>query len=332
MASSLRTQLKNEPISDTQDEGSQDHPIHGERATESAVRDNDDRIFTSSALTGTPFHLASFEELSTQSTILGSDKLHTDSPLFDKSEVFYEVTGEDRRIAQPKLDAKLHRGFFKVDDKWTTYRRNYFSVGVTVSFPSFPQDIQNGLYVQHGGEELRRIHAFSVKVSASVHGKDGESRRLIQHGPKRVRNSVGAPEEIFWFPHTISTTGEEAASRSEESNIPRNVELPENNAGDSRLFSHTFERILFERATSNNGKRKSQQQYFNLVIELNAQISGGENSQGLHWLKIARITSEPIIVRGRSPGHYKDGRRDNHDSIRHGGDDMMALPIIALGE
>ncbi|GLA57522.1 hypothetical protein AtubIFM55763_000891 [Aspergillus tubingensis] len=333
MDSSLRTQFKNEPISDTQDEGSQGHPIHGERATESAVRDNDDRIFTSSALTGTPFHLASFEELSTQSTLLGSDKLHTDSPLFDKSEVFYEVTGEDRHIAQPRLDAKLHGRFFKVNDKWTAYRHDYFAVGFTVSFP---QDIQKGLYVQHGGEELQRIHGFSVKVSASVHGKDGESRRLTQHGPKRVRNSAKAPEEIFWFPHTISTTGQEAATGSEETNIPRNVELPENNAGDSRTFSHTFERIQFERATSNDGKRKSQQQYFNIMIELNAQISGGENSRALHWLRIARITSEPIIVRGRSPGHYKDGRRDNHDSIRHGGDDMgldspMALPIISLG-
>ena len=103
------------------------------------------------------------------------------------------------------------------------------------------------------------------------------------------------------------------------------------------FFSHTFERIQFERATLNNGKKESRQQYFNIVIELNAQTSGGENSQGLHWLRIARITSEPIIVRGRSPGHYKDGRRDNHDSIRHGGDDMgldnaMALPIIALGQ
>ncbi|GLB23292.1 meiosis-specific transcription factor ndt80 [Aspergillus tubingensis] len=299
MDSSLRTQFKNEPISDTQDEGSQGHPIRGERATESAVRDNDDRIFTNSALTGTPFHLSSFEELSTQSTILGSDKLHTDIPLFDKSEVFYEVTGEDRHIAQPRLDAKLHGRFFKVNDKWTAYRHDYFAVGFTVSFP---QDIQKGLYVQHGGEDLQRIHGFAVKVSASVHGKDGESRRLIQHGPKRVRNSAKAPEEIFWFPHTISTTGQEAATGSEETNIPRNVELPENNAGDSRTFSHTFERIQFERATSNDGKRKSQQQYFNIMIELNAQISGGENSQGLHWLKIARITSEPIIVRGRSPG------------------------------
>ncbi|TPR05274.1 ribonuclease family protein [Aspergillus niger] len=302
MDSSLSIPVKDESLSHTLYEASspyltthQQGPTQGD-LTDSVVRNNDNRNFISSLSTKSPFHLASSEDRSTQSAPLGSDQRHTDSPLFAKPEVFYEVTGSDRYVAQPILDAKLRKGFFEVNGKWTLYHRNYFSVECAVSFP---RDIENGLYIQRGRAELQQIHGFSVKLLAS---KDGEIRELVQHTPKRVRKREAASEEIIWFPLIANATGREAADRSEEVNIPRNVKSSNNNAGESRLFSHTFERIQFEKATPDNIKRRSQKQHFNLVIELNAQISGGEPDRNLHWLRIARQTSEPFIIRGQPAG------------------------------
>jgi hypothetical protein len=50
------------------------------------------------------------------------------------------------------------------------------------------------------------------------------------------------------------------------------------------------------------------------VVELSADVSrAGESAQ---WVKIATKQSEPMVVRGRSPGHYKDnGRRDSTTSM-----------------
>ncbi|GKZ58076.1 hypothetical protein AnigIFM49718_003884 [Aspergillus niger] len=329
MDSILSIQVKDEPLSHTLYEASspyltthQQGPTEGD-LTDSVVRNNDNRNFISSLSSKSPFHLASSEDRSTQSAPLGSDQRHTDSPLFAKPEVFYEVTGSDRYVAQPILDAKLRKGFFEVNGKWTLYNRNYFSVECAVSFP---REIENGLYIQRGGAELQQIHGFSVRLLAS---KDGENCKLVQHTPRRVRKREAASEEIIWFPLIANATGREAADRSEEVNIPRNVKLSNNNAGESRLFSHTFERIQFEKATPDYIKRRSQKQHFNLVIELNAQISGGEPDRNLHWLRIARQTSEPFIIRGQPAGHCKGGRRGDHTSIFYGGDGMRRGSLTA---
>ncbi|QKX58893.1 uncharacterized protein TRUGW13939_06021 [Talaromyces rugulosus] len=71
---------------------------------------------------------------------------------------------------------------------------------------------------------------------------------------------------------------------------------------------HKFNYIRFQTATGFNGKRRAQQQY-NLVVELYAEIIpvGSRESQ---WIKIAQRLSHPLVVRGQSPGHYKDGRPD----------------------
>jgi meiosis-specific transcription factor NDT80 len=76
--------------------------------------------------------------------------------------------------------------------------------------------------------------------------------------------------------------------------------------------SHTFERIQFQKATANNGKRRAQQQYFHVVVELFADVGRHGDPQ---WIKIATSQSHPMVVRGRSPGHYKDNRRDSATSM-----------------
>lgn len=61
---------------------------------------------------------------------------------------------------------------------------------------------------------------------------------------------------------------------------------------------HVFERIQFKSATANNGRRRAVQQFFHLVLELWCDVIGRDR------LKIAERVSEPVVVRGRSPGHY----------------------------
>jgi meiosis-specific transcription factor NDT80 len=53
------------------------------------------------------------------------------------------------------------------------------------------------------------------------------------------------------------------------------------------------------------------------VVELSADVS--RTGESPHWVKIATKQSEPVVVRGRSPGHYKDNeRRDSTASMTVG--------------
>jgi hypothetical protein len=62
----------------------------------------------------------------------------------------------------------------------------------------------------------------------------------------------------------------------------------------------TFERMQFKTATANNGKRRAAQQYYEIVLDLYANTSQGKQ------IKVASCVSSPLVVRGRSPGHYAD--------------------------
>jgi hypothetical protein len=61
---------------------------------------------------------------------------------------------------------------------------------------------------------------------------------------------------------------------------------------------HTFERIHFQKATANNGKRRAQQEFFHVVVELWADVGRMGVSERI---EIATRHSAQIVVRGRSP-------------------------------
>jgi len=73
---------------------------------------------------------------------------------------------------------------------------------------------------------------------------------------------------------------------------------------------YIFQRIQFQKATANNGKRRAQQQTYNLIVELQAEVYNPLDGKS-RWVHIARRQSHAMVVRGRSPGHYKDNRRDS---------------------
>ncbi|KAL4807197.1 hypothetical protein BDV18DRAFT_114291 [Aspergillus unguis] len=240
-------------------------------------------------------------------------------PFHDTNPLYHVFTGN--QMVRPEIGAKIHKGFFQVDDKWTCYRRNYFSISCSFSFHQSVHDP----YLKYEGRHAR-IHRFSMSISAIVNMQHNEVRELVQHTPKRDKQSERPPQRIVLQPSpstgmvpslgTTSTTGQHGfplLSQSSGMGIDYNNSYGGAPQQPQPPTQHTFERIQFQKATANNGKRRAQQQYYNLVVDLYAEI---ENSLGGNeWVKIARKLSYPMVVRGRSPGHYKDGRRDSSTSM-----------------
>ncbi|KAL4956169.1 hypothetical protein BDW69DRAFT_96144 [Aspergillus filifer] len=241
-----------------------------------------------------------------------------DAPPFHDTNPIHALYSSGNQLVQPEIAAKIHKGFFQVDDKWTCYRRNYFSISCSFSFPHSVQ----GPFLVKIDNRSERILQFAMSISAIVNGQHNEIRELVQHTPKRDKQSERQPQRVILQPAQttgmVPSLGSTSASGhpfslmsqpgmeqfSAYGGAPQQPQPP---------TQHTFERIQFQKATANNGKRRAQQQYYNLVVELYAEIA---NPHGItEWVKIARRLSHPMVVRGRSPGHYKDGRRDSSTSM-----------------
>ncbi|KAI9495671.1 hypothetical protein BDB00DRAFT_209936 [Zychaea mexicana] len=172
----------------------------------------------------------------------------------------------------------MDRGFFLADGKWTCYRRNYFQLTGT-------------FIVSHGGPfyvNKHRIRHFYFQLSARQLEADLQVK-LIQLTPKRDKGPQNDPPLLAIQPIIVSPP----------------FGTPPIVSGESAMATAaTFERIQFKSATANNGKKRASQQFFVLVLELLAEMDNGDR------MTVASAQSVPLVVRGRSPGHYADsGRR-----------------------
>ena len=242
-----------------------------------------------------------------------------EGPPFLETKVLKKVA-TSRQELQPDLSANFQKGFFQVDDKWTCYRRNYFHVACSFILKNHLAESPLYLTMNH---QLEPIVSFSVSISAktaSGSSQESEPRGLVQHTPKRNKESESTPER-----HLLQPASPQAFHHNGALNMPASaysgnqVSAPgaygsfDGSAQQSIPTSYTFERIQFQKATANNGKRRAQQQYFHIVVELSASIRSHGREQ---WVLIATKESEPVVVRGRSPGHYKDNvRRDSQTSM-----------------
>ena len=244
-------------------------------------------------------------------------------PPFDKTKVIYSIYTAKGAEVRAELHAKIDKGFFKADQDWTCYRRNYFSVATwyTLQPPCDPNS--EPLYLRRAGATSpERIHFFAVCITARVNGEDGKVIDLVQHTPKRDKGPTGQPEKQKLLPQGPGPVGiypDSAGNLSPGSQLTADYEGGYSTTGqpqNQRLA--TFDRIQFKNATANNGKRRAAQQYFHLVVELFAEVQSGQGSEG-QWIKIASRMSAPMVVRGRSPGHYSDDRRSSSTSMGPGG-------------
>jgi meiosis-specific transcription factor NDT80 len=250
-----------------------------------------------------------------------------DGPPFDDTKVIHPVITSRNHQLTPDIAASIQKGFFQVDGKWTCYRRNYFTVSCSFNFRTSSYDGQ--LYLQrHSNHQVEPVNQFAVSISAKTavmnNNQESEARALVQHTPKRDKATESIPGKATIQPAPTPSLASSAALSASghpyaNSQVSSSVLGDYNTAYSSTQHqtpptSHTFERIQFQKATANNGKRRAQQQYFHIVVELSADVSRAGESP--HWVKIATKQSEPMVVRGRSPGHYKDnGRRDSTTSM-----------------
>lgn len=198
---------------------------------------------------------------------------------------------------------------------------------------------------RNGQGQAEQIQAMAMTLTAAVDGAAGKSVDLVQHTPKRDKGPQSAIRMIRMAPVVTSGQGhldhhmfgntqnfpmqmahnapqsmpclplQTAPDPDEDRGSAHHVTADPHGGQSSAAFSgppsptstaYTFERIQFKSATANNGKRRAQQQYYHLIIELHADVRQPGADKPV-WVKIAQRTSAPVVVRGRSPSHYSEG-------------------------
>ncbi|KAH7350273.1 hypothetical protein BKA66DRAFT_292267 [Pyrenochaeta sp. MPI-SDFR-AT-0127] len=248
----------------------------------------------------------------------GGHTSSTETPPFNTQDTYGTITCEGTTVT-PNIDAKIEKGFFYSTDRvWTCYRRNYFAVNV--SFTLSPWISNARLYLDQGnGKPIEQIQSMAVSLAAAVDGTGGKSIELIQHTPKRDKGPQLSMKKELLTPTPPGKSHEHGGyglnSYHQSSTVP-GPQLPLQNDSDSSQqysptshanssFQHSFERIQFKSATANNGKRRAQQQYYHLIVELWANVQSSRDAEP-RWVKIASRCSQPVVVRGRSPSHYQN--------------------------
>ncbi|KAL8704911.1 MAG: hypothetical protein Q9201_001944 [Fulgogasparrea decipioides] len=235
----------------------------------------------------------------------------------------HRVIGANGTPIAVDIDARIDKGFFKSDQDWTCYRRNYFSVACSYTLKPYMSKLEPYCLQKSTREPNVTIQSFAICISARVDSEDGKSIELVQHTPKRDKGPTGQPERIKLRPHTSNTYGvypehgEGLGTRSALSSDYDTAYAPTSPSSQQNQTIATFDRIQFKNATANNGKRRAAQQYFHIVVELFAETQSGQSAEG-QWIKVASRISAPMVVRGRSPGHYSDDRRGSSTSMGPG--------------
>lgn len=195
------------------------------------------------------------------------------SPPFGADIIYASLVDAEMQHIKPRILIEVDKGFFKADEGiWTCYRRNYFDVRCQFELKPNPRGILC-LVVE---QRLLPVGRFYVTLTAKTTSTDdvpSKPIQLVRYSPKRDR---GPTAEVGLC--------ELAPVKNEISLAPR-----------SEL---TFDRMQFKNATANNGKRRAAQQFYTLVLELWCTVIGDDR------YKIAERVSTPMVVRGRSPGHY----------------------------
>jgi hypothetical protein len=204
-------------------------------------------------------------------------------PFFTPTKQHYNLYSTDRSNSYKlRINSKVDRGFFLAENDWTCYRRNYFQISSAFSINGTTHPVaenETPCLLEIDGQ-YHTVTQFLLGITARVSNSD-KKIELVQHTPKRDKGPQMVP-----VPKPIRVGGNlNLSSVGSNSNIV------------------TFVRIQFKTATANNGKCRAAQQYYVILVDLYAQVESGENH------RVATSTSAPLVVRGRSPGHYAD----NHD-------------------
>lgn len=194
----------------------------------------------------------------------------------------------------------INKNIFYNGGVWTCYRRNYMSCTCSYSLnPLVPNTrIQ---YLPQAEDQPQNVFEFAVGISAVTADKEQSTTELALYSAKRDKGPTFSPAKMVLAPQglpnqdsTISLPGQDLYHPYPSSTDVRQEQvLP---------AQHTYERIMFRTSTRNRGKR---QQFFQFVVELWANI-GDQHPE--RWVRVATRNSHKLIVRGRSPGHYRQNK------------------------
>ncbi|ORZ14546.1 hypothetical protein BCR42DRAFT_417156 [Absidia repens] len=212
-------------------------------------------------------------------------------PIFSSTKSLENIYALDRSTLLPaRIQAKMDRGFFLADNDWTCYRRNYFQVSCAFSVPGLNTLPTPPPY--YGADPHHSHHPHHPHH----HGMHQEPQCYVQ--------ADGMFLPVRHFSLNIS---------ARVSNSDKKIDLVQHTPklGASQNIA-TFERIQFKTATANNGKRRAAQQYYVCVVDLYCDTV----MDGMHrQIKVASCQSAPLVVRGRSPGHYSDNQQQQQQAL-----------------
>ncbi|RGB43662.1 hypothetical protein C1646_680107 [Rhizophagus diaphanus] len=240
-------------------------------------RKNDNRpTFTTNSFHATPFQQQAIRKRRDNSLGFPPDA----GPFFSQTQQHYNLYNMDRTNSYKlRINSKVDRGFFLAENDWTCYRRNYFQISSAFSLTGTNHPVNEPeipCLIEVEGQ-FHTVTQFTLGISARVSNSD-KKIELVQHTPKRDKGPQMTPT-----PKPIRAGG--------------NLNLSSVGANTNIV---TFERIQFKTATANNGKRRAAQQYYVVMVDLYGHVENGEP------YRVATATSAPLVVRGRSPGHYAD--------------------------
>lgn len=185
---------------------------------------------------------------------------------------------------------------------WILYRRNYFNIQGSYKLkPLLDSSPDETLYLYQSKPNPKPIQALFMCMRGVVGREASSEIKIVVFNAKRKPIHEGkepppiAPQRMK--PLTDGSTKYYAKStgdRQDHINVPMN---------------HTFNRNQFRAATQNNGARRTEQQFYHILLELKAEII----VDGLPQLfTVASKMSEPLVVRGRCPLSFKGKDKDGH--------------------
>ena len=227
-----------------------------------------------------------------------------------------EIKGDMRDAAGTQVSAVMHGRFVlkkkaaKQRNFWILYRRNYFGIQGSYNLEgSRDSTLDETLYLYRISHEPKPIQALFMCMRGVVENEEGPEIKIVVFSPKRkpIHEGTEPPpvEPQRMKPLTAGSTkffADSTGDRQDHLKVPMN---------------HTFPRNQFRAATQNNGARRTEQQFYHILLELKAEIL----VDGVPKLFIVSSKmSDALVVRGRCPLSFKDKDKDGNirDSDRKG--------------
>ena len=217
-----------------------------------------------------------------------------------------KIKGDMRDAAGAQVPVVMHARFVlkkkvaKQRNFWILYRRNYFGIQGSYSLEgSRESTLDETLYLYRINQTPEPIQALFMCMRGVVENEEGPEIKIVVFSPKRkpIHEGTESPpvEPRRMKPLTESSTKfflESTGDRQDHIKVPMN---------------HTFPRNQFRAATQNNGARRTEQQFYHILLELKAEIL----VDGVPKLFIVSSRmSDALVVRGRCPLSFKDKDKD----------------------